>query len=258
MAAAGKTSSSGNGRWHHVRDRIEDGSEFRLRREERQNPGHETLEDEIHRGGASGRPGNPSRHAESHQPDRESEGADFVKRRGVLEIGRGELHDEDAAQREKDAADVNKKPIAQGVVGAILIRQPEQQRAEIDAQHPETEEGMRRADDLDIETVGIVPPVVERRRREHGDRAPHYDPRAERRARPEDAHGGGTLPRAGEKGVPKGQPSAHAAAEEAAEVNGQVGGVQNVSRPMVMCQEISQIMPTTMLVVARASSQPGQ
>src|SRR5262245_49828606 len=30
-------------------------------------------------------------------------------------------------------------------------------------------------------------------------------------------------------------------------------GVQNVSRPMLRCQEMSQIVPTTMLVVARAA-----
>lgn len=35
-------------------------------------------------------------------------------------------------------------------------------------------------------------------------------------------------------------------------------GVQNVSRPMLRCHEISQIMPMTMQVLASANSSPGQ
>src|SRR5713226_4085320 len=35
-------------------------------------------------------------------------------------------------------------------------------------------------------------------------------------------------------------------------------GVQNVSRPTVLCQEMSQISPTAMLVAANASKNPGQ
>src|SRR6266568_1155393 len=35
-------------------------------------------------------------------------------------------------------------------------------------------------------------------------------------------------------------------------------GVQNVSRPTVLCQEMSQISPTAMLVAASASKNPGQ
>src|SRR5713226_8510273 len=35
-------------------------------------------------------------------------------------------------------------------------------------------------------------------------------------------------------------------------------GVQKVSRPTVLCQEMSQISPTAMLVAASASKNPGQ
>ena len=39
---------------------------------------------------------------------------------------------------------------------------------------------MRRADDFDVEPVGIVPPVIEGRRCDHHQRSPNAHPRAER------------------------------------------------------------------------------
>src|SRR5229473_1928167 len=41
---------------------------------------------------------------------------------------------------------------------------------------------MRRTDDLHVEPVGSMPPIVERRRGEHGDAAPRRNERAQRSA----------------------------------------------------------------------------
>ncbi len=56
------------------------------------------------------------------------------------------------------------------------------------ARSPSRQHDVRRAEDLHVEPVGVVPPVVERRRDEHRDAAPAGDERAERPAEPEHAH----------------------------------------------------------------------
>ena len=58
---------------------------------------------------------------------------------------------------------------------------------------------MRGADDLDVEPVGVVPPIIERGRRQHRERAPHADPCAEWRTEaPEPDRARTLLGRAGE------------------------------------------------------------
>ena len=62
----------------------------------------------------------------------------------------------------------------------------EQQRAELDHQLADAEHRMRQADDFDVEAVGVMPPVVERRRREHREAAPRRHEASERSAKSPD------------------------------------------------------------------------
>src|SRR5260221_364514 len=62
---------------------------------------------------------------------------------------------------------------------SILCRNDHQHRANLDADHPGKQHHVGRAQDLDVESVGIVPPVVEWRRRDHRDRSPDAHPCAE-------------------------------------------------------------------------------
>ena len=91
-----------------------------------------------------------------------------------------------------------------------------------DAEH---EQGVGRADDLDVEAVGGVPPVVEGGGGEHGDAAPGGEEGAERAGEAEHAArrwraGRGILAQGGvEDQVATGD-----AGENAAEIDGHVGG----------------------------------
>ena len=81
---------------------------------------------------------------------------------------------------------------------------------------------VRGADDLHVQPVGAVPPVVEGRRGQHRDRAPDRHPRAERRAEaPEANRRRALLRRAGKRGVER-EPSARQARHHASQVDGQV------------------------------------
>ena len=72
---------------------------------------------------------------------------------------------------------------------AVLPGERHQHRAALNGADAGREQHVRRADDLHVEAVGVVPPVVERRRGDHRERAPDADPRAERRAESPEAHG---------------------------------------------------------------------
>ncbi len=50
----------------------------------------------------------------------------------------------------------------------------------------EDQQGVGRADDLDVETVGVMPPVVKGSRHEHGDASPAGEEDAERGAKSKD------------------------------------------------------------------------
>ena len=54
---------------------------------------------------------------------------------------------------------------------------------------PSDQQDVRRAQNLHIEPVGVVPPVVERRRSDHGDAAPRRDERPQRPAEAPYLHG---------------------------------------------------------------------
>ena len=71
---------------------------------------------------------------------------------------------------------------AQAVARAVHEREQQHDGAELDAEEAGGQHHVRRADDLDVEAVRVVPPVVERRGDEHRDAAPGRDERAERAA----------------------------------------------------------------------------
>src|SRR5581483_11580857 len=70
--------------------------------------------------------------------------------------------------------------------------------------------------------VRVVPPVVERRRGDHRERAPDADPRAERRAKSPEADGGAALRVRPGEGGPQRHPSAGQTGDDTAEIDGEV------------------------------------
>src|SRR6185295_1524492 len=77
-------------------------------------------------------------------------------------------------------------------------------------------------EDLDVQAVGVVPPIVERRRGEHGDGAPDRHPGAERRAEAPEADGHLALRLGTGEGGLQGEPAAGDTSQHAAEIDGQV------------------------------------
>ena len=110
---------------------------------------------------------------------------------------------------------------------------------------PKPSTRMRRADDFDIQPVGVVPPVVERRGSQHGQRAPDRQPCAQRRARAEDPDRRDSFLPA-QPGKYIGWPASRRRTRPKRRRDKSVmwAGVQKVSRPMVSCQEMSHMMPT--------------
>ena len=81
---------------------------------------------------------------------------------------------------------------------------------------------MRRADDLHIEPVGIVPPIVERRGSDHRRRAPHRHPCSQRRACAKEMNRcGALLVRAAKRGLER-QPGEQQRRHYPAELNDDV------------------------------------
>src|ERR1041384_2418416 len=83
---------------------------------------------------------------------------------------------------------------------------------------------MRWAENLDVESVGVVPPIVEWRARQHGEGAPNRDPGAEGPAKSPQAHGGLSSGPAAKESALQNQPAADETTERSAYVNADVGG----------------------------------
>ncbi len=81
---------------------------------------------------------------------------------------------------------------------------------------------MRRADDLDVETVRVVPPVVEWGGGEHGDAAPGCKKGSERGAKTEDIDAGGLHAGIVAEGGPENEIATDDRCEDAAGVDGHV------------------------------------
>ena len=81
-----------------------------------------------------------------------------------------------------------KKPEAGGVGlgGAVHRGEDEEQDSERNGPETEDQQGVRWADNLDVETVSVVPPVVKGSSHEHGDASPPGEEDAERGAKSKD------------------------------------------------------------------------
>ena len=101
----------------------------------------------------------------------------------------------------------------------ILPRQRHEQGSQLDRADAQGQHHMGRTQDLDIESVGVVPPVVERSGGEHRDRAPDRHPRPEGRAKSPHAHRAPDFGAGAGKGRPQGQPAAGQAGRQATRVD---------------------------------------
>ena len=81
-------------------------------------------------------------------------------------------------------------------------------RAELNGQHASIEHHVRRAEDLDVQAVGVVPPVIEGRGSQHGGAAPGGDEGAERPAESPDLDGRGAQRRIAAEGAREDQVAA--------------------------------------------------
>ena len=138
---------------------------------------------------------------------------------------------------------------------AVLPRERHQHRAALDRGDAGGEQHVRRADDLHVEAVRVVPPVVERRRRQHRERAPDADPCAERRAESPEADRRARLRRRpGECGRQRDDSRRSGRRPRRPGRWPMCAGVQNVSRPIVRCHEMSHITPRMTLVDANSTA----
>src|ERR1700733_3047723 len=103
----------------------------------------------------------------------------------------GVLHQEEHLTADDEAAKVKEEALKRFIGAlsrlcvvagsAVHCGEDKKQNADPYGADSENQEGMGRADDLDVESVGRVPPVVERGRGDHGDAAPCGDEGTQRR-----------------------------------------------------------------------------
>ena len=127
-------------------------------------------------------------------------------------------------QQHPGAVGVGKaQPALSALRRPILPRQRHEQGSQLDRADAQGQDHVWRTEDLDVEPVGVVPPVVERRGGEHRDRAPDRHPGPQRRAKSPHAHRPSNLGTGAGKGRLQGQPSAGQAGRQPASVDCEVG-----------------------------------
>jgi hypothetical protein len=77
-------------------------------------------------------------------------------------------------------------------VSTVHIAEHQHQGADLDRGYPRGKHGMRRAENFDLEPVGVMPPVVEGRGDQHSDAAPRGDERPQGPVKSPHPHGGET------------------------------------------------------------------
>src|SRR5205809_179932 len=118
---------------------------------------------------------------------------------------------------------------------AVLQCQHQEQGAQLKGPDPERQNDVGWGEHLHVEAVGVVPPVVERRRRDHRERAPDAHPGAERAAEAPERHARVALFRRGGERCPQHQPAARQAREHAPQVDRHVGrGPERVAADRAM------------------------
>jgi len=132
---------------------------------------------------------------------------------GVLEQDRDEVRREQAVQ-------AGRFPLG----SAVLERKHHKEGAELDGPDAERQDHVWGRQHLDVETVCVVPPVIERGRGDHCEGAPDAHPGAERPAESPERHGCRPLVRRSRERGLEDDPPARETGEDAAEVDGHVGG----------------------------------
>ena len=163
---------------------------------------------------------------DSDQQERKDGGGREEVPRAVLQVRHGDvLREQRGELKNQEPGGVQEQALEDGsrVRRPVLAGQHHQHRADTDAVDAEGEHQVGRAQYLHVESVGVVPPVVQRCRHDHRQRAPDADPGAERTAEaPERDPGGALAGAAGERGAEH-QPAARQAGDHAAQIDGQVG-----------------------------------
>src|SRR5262249_6496922 len=137
----------------------------------------------------------------------------------------GELHFDAREGDDQHAADIKEEPVEaapQFGIGAVHVAEDEDQGAQMHSDNAGGENHVRRGEDFDVEAIGIVPPVVKWRGREHGDATPGSNERAERSAEAPDFDGSLTQRRAAAERGGEYEVRAGDAGEDAAQVNANV------------------------------------
>jgi hypothetical protein len=136
----------------------------------------------------------------------------------------GVFHAEEHCENEHEAEDVHQQPLQRRRRHSIAIQvsQDEKQRADLNAKNAEHQQRMRRRNDLHIKPVGLMPPVVEGRRRQHRNAAPGRNESPQRSAKTEDANRASGHFRGGRESGAQDQVTARNPGENAAQVNSHV------------------------------------
>ncbi len=117
-------------------------------------------------------------------------------RAGVVQLHvPGVFHAEEHGEHHHQPKEVEHQPLQRppgvgaSAARAVHLRDNQQQRAHLHGEDAQHQQRMRWADDLYIEAISVVPPVVEGRRGNHGHSAPRRQEGAQRSAQSEDVHG---------------------------------------------------------------------
>src|SRR2546422_96466 len=158
-----------------------------------QHPDHQECNAHVDGGRGGGGPAEPRCPTERGEGEGPADGGDLVVERVVRVVREADvLHPHRHPVEEDDPRCVGIQQLegaarprrSRFACGAVLQRHYHQQGAELDADEAEGEQRVRRADDLDVQPIGVVPPIVERGGGDHRDRAPDADPGAEGSAEP--------------------------------------------------------------------------
>jgi hypothetical protein len=166
-----------------VRDRLVDGAELGLGGEALKQPQHRDHERGVERRERRRAPRPVRGPGQREQDDRHDQRHRAIRVGAVLVGAQRVLEDRGHREHEDLAADHEHRE-AEPRLGrpgrAVHRREHEQHAGGCDRQDPERQHHVRRAQDLDVQAIRAVPPVVERGRHDHRRGTPHPEERAER------------------------------------------------------------------------------
>ena len=94
-------------------------------------------------------------------------------------VGDRPLGDDRGHHDDQDAAGHDVQPsVGAGPPGTVLSGGQHEEGSDLDGDDPGRQHHVGWAEDLHVQAVGVVPPVIEGRRRDHGEGAPDGDPGA--------------------------------------------------------------------------------